>query len=118
MKRSGIDMEKEATYQTTMETELGKFDSRVDSIRKENEHSDGSPNLEYNVWQDALQLKQVLVSQKLENLKYVTGDIWNGLIEGFEKAKTELSEIIENGFPGIIQGPIVSPVIISVKPAV
>jgi hypothetical protein len=110
-------MEKEAAYQTTMETEMVTFDTRVHSLQKENEKSDGSPNLEFNVWRDALQLKQLLVNQRLENLKYVTGDIWNSFIEGFEKAKTELNELIDHGFPGMVQAPILSPAIIPVKPA-
>lgn len=38
-------------------------------------------------------------------------------MEGVETAKTELNDFIEKGFPTIIHGPLVNPVIPPFKPA-
>ena len=115
MKRTG--MLEEESYQKTMEAEKETLGTRVNSMQEEAERVGGEMNTEFSQWKEELRLKQALVSQRLENLKYVTGDIWKGLIEGFENAAADLKESIARVHPKI-SGIVIVPAILPVKPAV
>lgn len=116
MKRTGS--EKEETYQKIMEAEVETLGAKVAAMHDEAEITGGKFKTEFNDWKEALHLKQVMTSQLLENLKYVTGDIWNGLMEGFEIAAADFKECILKVHPNQISELVIIPVNLPVKPAV
>ena len=112
MKRNGS--EKEETYQKVMEAEMETLGAQVNGMQQKAEKVGGSLKMEYNQCKETLQLKQILARQRLENLKYVTGDIWKGFKEGFENAVVDLKESITKVHPNMITD--ISPAILSFEP--
>lgn len=113
-----IGMEKEESYQKTMEAEMQTLGAQVIGMQEEAERVGGEIKMEFNQCKEALRLKQTLASQRLENLKYVTGDIWKGFIEEFENAITDLKESITKVHPNMITEVVVGPINLPFKPAV
>ncbi|MHB8483483.1 MAG: sll1863 family stress response protein [Nitrospiria bacterium] len=109
MKRIGV--ENEETYQKTMEADLEKLGARVNEIQEKAERLGGEAKAEFNKWKEELGLKQGLATERLDNLKYVTGDIWKNLREGFEKSAADLKESIERALPKIESTLVINPAI-------
>jgi hypothetical protein len=116
MKRSGSEIEE--SYQKTKEAEVETLGARVAAMQEEAEKTGGEIKTEFKEWRESLQLKQILTSQLLENLKYVTGDIWKGLMEGFENAEADFKECIAKVHPNKVTEAVIIPLILPLKPAV
>jgi hypothetical protein len=116
MKRTGSVIEE--TYQNAMEGEMKTLGAQVEAMKEEAEKMGGELKTEFNQSKEALRSKQFMATQLLENLKYVTGDIWKGLKEGFEIAVADLKESITKVHPARLIIGINSPVLLPVKPII
>ncbi len=106
-----IGMENEETYQKTMEVVLSELGVKVNQIQEKAERLGGEVKTEFNKWKEELSLKQGLATERLDNLKYVTGDIWKSLTEGFENSIADLKESIEKALPKIETTFVINPAI-------
>jgi hypothetical protein len=106
-----IGSENEETYQKTMEAHLSELVGKVSQFQERAEKVGGDVKAEFNKWKEELSVKQGLAAERLDNLKYVTGDIWKNLREGFENSTADLKESIEKALPKIEEAFVINPAI-------
>ena len=85
-------------YEGRLEAEVDKMDARIEELKAKMKKADADVRIKYQQELNDIEEKRTIMKMRIQKLKNASGEAWQEISTGLEKAAKDLSDAISNAY--------------------